>query len=387
MAKVKHVFSFMTVIDFLAITPFYIEQSVKASGNEMGGAGTILTVLRIIRILRIFKLTQSNSTLEDLWGAFKIITHDLVIISVVLVTMMVLLATAIFFAEQKVVHPLRYEGEIWFDSIPDCLYWVAITLTTVGFGDVRPSSRVGRLIAGLASIASLLLINLPIAIIIMSFDEVYAIRTGREERARAVTNRLFRWVDRHKGKTNLMKHAMHRGSTINVARQRARRGSISLQIDSAIHGGGHDSIKNLSQPLDKQQRRNASEKARKLRKLAKTRMYDMILNPDLVTHGAVANSKFNGRQHYLATKYITIWEVRTQQGRVKRLAMAKIAISRLGAANRMKFPDAGTYYSMIDMIRSLRRVRRGIYYTLQDRYRLGGGGFGCVNWRLPVFCI
>ena len=51
---------------------------------------------------------------------------------------------------------------------------------------------------------SVLLVNFPMAIIIMSFDEVYKIRKGREERAALVVDRLFKWSDRHRGKRALI---------------------------------------------------------------------------------------------------------------------------------------------------------------------------------------
>lgn len=211
-AKLMHVLMPLTIVDLLSITPFYIERMVEASGGDLKGAGTVLTVLRVIRIMRVFKLTRHNQTLTDFMAAMKIIANDILVISVVLVTIMVLVATAIFYAEKGAQHPKNFEDDIWFDTIPDCLYWTVITFTSVGYGDIVPVTKMGRGVAGAASLMSVLLVNFPMAIIIMSFDEVYKIRKGREERAALVVERLFKWSDRHRGK-----HALINGNGSKVS--------------------------------------------------------------------------------------------------------------------------------------------------------------------------
>jgi len=347
-SKLAHVCSFMTMIDLLSISPFYIERMIIASGGDPSGAGSVLTVLRVIRILRVFKMTKSNQTLTDLFAAFRIIADDMIVILVLLITMMTLLSTGMYYAERGVEHATRYDGEVWFDTIMDTFYWCAITLTSVGYGDVRPSTRPGRVIAAFSAIMSVLVINLPIAIIIMSFDEVYRIRRGRELRATLVTKRLFKWVDRAKMATEKAKHPrkhdvkVKKDQQANADRAKARADAADLADDSesrpvtpavlatlTLRVVGMEPGEGLTlKQLTRKSRQIERDKRRKRRDEAMRTMKRLILNPGTSTR-EMANGIYNGQEHYLASKYFTIWEDRTLAGRKVREKIALGAIKTL----------------------------------------------------------
>lgn len=338
-AKLTHVCSFMTMIDLLSISPFYIERLLEASGGSAGGAGTILTVLRVIRILRVFKMTKSNQTLTDLFAAFRIIAEDMLIIVVLLITVMTLLSTAVYYCERDVEHFERFEGEIWFNSILDSYYWTSVTITSVGYGDVVPRTRGGRVVAGITSILSVLVINLPIAIIIISFDEVYRIRRGREIRASLVTERLFKWVDRAKIATEKAKHPRKHDVQIRKAdRERRQKAAedgksddgptLTLRV-AGLEGTDQDGSKGLTmKQLTRRSRQIERAKQRKRRSDAKRFMTRLILNPGTSTR-EMSNNVYNGQEHYLASKYFTAWEDRTRKGRADRDKEALDAIRGL----------------------------------------------------------
>lgn len=60
-----------------------------------------------------------------------------------------------------------------FPSIPDCLWWTVVTMTTVGFGDVYPLTPQGQFVAWITMLFGILLIALPVAIVGSRFQEVY----------------------------------------------------------------------------------------------------------------------------------------------------------------------------------------------------------------------
>jgi len=342
-AKLMHVLNPMTIVDLLSITPFYVERMVEASGGDLKGAGTILTVLRVIRIMRVFKLTRHNQTLTDFMAAMKIIANDILVISVVLATIMVLVATAIFYAEKGANHPKNFENDIWFDTIPDCLYWTVITFTSVGYGDIVPVTKIGRGVAGASALMSVLLVNFPMAIIIMSFDEVYKIRKGREERAALVVERLFKWSDRHR-----KKHAVINNNKVGPGGEAlgAGGGGVGGSGGGGAGGGGDNGKRgggkkekrpslgkifsgtsNFSQAQIRRQKQRDIAKNKKNRRVAKGKLLDLILHPHHI-HKSVGNGVFNGRDHFLASKYSTKWVKVTEAGRAKREDDALSAIER-----------------------------------------------------------
>ena len=58
-----------------------------------------------------------------------------------------------------------------FGSIPRCLWWSVITVTTVGYGDTYPATALGKLIAALTAICGVAVIAIPIGIISAGFTE------------------------------------------------------------------------------------------------------------------------------------------------------------------------------------------------------------------------
>lgn len=102
----------------------------------------------------------------------------------------------------------------------------------------------------------------------------------------------------------------------------------------------HQSVKNIGKKVvSRRARMRERDRVHKARKQAKSTLMTMILNPSLITHGAVGNGEYNGREHFLASKFFTIWEVATVQGRARRGAMAAEAIAKLVASSGMLLPD------------------------------------------------
>lgn len=89
------------------------------------------------------------------------------------------------------VHEGSAEGE-WsvmalyafaFRSIPSALWWAIATMTTVGYGEVVPSTAAGKLVAATAMVCGILVLTLPVAIMGSKFHEAY---TKERDRAEAI---------------------------------------------------------------------------------------------------------------------------------------------------------------------------------------------------------
>ena len=61
--------------------------------------------------------------------------------------------------------------ESGFTDIPTAFYWVIITMTTVGYGDIFPTSGLGKFVGTFCAISGALTMSLPLPIIVSNFEK------------------------------------------------------------------------------------------------------------------------------------------------------------------------------------------------------------------------
>lgn len=81
-----------------------------------------------------------------------------------------------------------------FTSVPAAWWWATTSMTTVGYGDIRPDTAVGKMLAFLCILSGILILALPIAIINDRFSACYFTLKMKEAavRHREMLRRLAR---------------------------------------------------------------------------------------------------------------------------------------------------------------------------------------------------
>lgn len=124
--------SFYGLIDLLAIIPSLASLVLTGTEQLIG-----IRALRILRVFRVLKLVRYVGAAEQMRDALLRSRRK---IFVFIATMLILIS--VFGAIMYVV-----EGpEHGFTSIPRAMYWAAVTMATVGFGDMTPATPLGQFI-------------------------------------------------------------------------------------------------------------------------------------------------------------------------------------------------------------------------------------------------
>jgi voltage-gated potassium channel len=159
--RLRMMVSPLALLDLVSILPFYV---------ELLSPGTLdLRFLRIMRLLRLFRLMRVRRLAEALSVLTRIVSSKRAELGVTLafvVVAMLLAAGAMYAVEHG-------EPDTKFTSIPRAMWWAIVTVTTIGYGDMVPTSPLGQVIAGIVAFVGICAIALPVGILSSGFiDEL-----------------------------------------------------------------------------------------------------------------------------------------------------------------------------------------------------------------------
>lgn len=116
--------------------------------------------LRVLKIFQIFKIIRYSDVLAGFFRTFKNYRNELHIFWLSALTVWVFASCVIYFLEK---------GSAKFATLPDCMWWALVTMTTVGYGDMVPVTWAGKTFAGVVVVCGLGIIAILTAIITKIF--------------------------------------------------------------------------------------------------------------------------------------------------------------------------------------------------------------------------
>lgn len=136
--KLRYVFSFYSLVDLLAILPFFLS-SID---------------IRFIRLFRWFRILRLIRFIEGRTIFGYVSSEDGVAVTRILFTLfsIVFVYAGLIYQVEHPANPAK------FQTFLDAVYFSIATMTTVGFGDVTPTSQIGRLLTVLMIITGIALI-------------------------------------------------------------------------------------------------------------------------------------------------------------------------------------------------------------------------------------
>lgn len=147
----KYAFSFLGIIDLLALLPTYLTLMIAGS--------SYLVVIRSIRLLRVFRILKLGRYVREasvLMNAMKASRHKILVFLGAVSTLVMIMGTLMYLIEG---------GDSGFTSIPRSIYWAIVTITTVGYGDIAPQTAIGQGAAAILMLMGYAIIAVPTGIV------------------------------------------------------------------------------------------------------------------------------------------------------------------------------------------------------------------------------
>ena len=145
-----------TVIDLLAILPFFLEVFLHHLFD--------LRFLRIFRLARLLKLARGSDATAVM---FKVIAREwpVLVAATFIMFLLVILTASLGYLFEHEAQPEKFE------NIPTAIYWAVITLASVGYGDISPVTPVGRAVTVVLSLVGIGIFAIPAALLASSFSD------------------------------------------------------------------------------------------------------------------------------------------------------------------------------------------------------------------------
>ncbi|XP_076003620.1 potassium voltage-gated channel subfamily V member 2-like [Genypterus blacodes] len=174
--------SMLNTVDLIAILPLYLqlilevfedkenylkhEADIRAVG-QVGKLGQVLRIMRLMRIFRILKLARHSTGLRAFGFTLRQCYQQVGCLFLFIAMGIFTFSAMVYTVEHDMPHTN-------FTSIPHAWWWAAVSISTVGYGDIYPETILGRLFAFICIAFGIILNGLPISILFNKFSDYYA---------------------------------------------------------------------------------------------------------------------------------------------------------------------------------------------------------------------
>ena len=156
-ARLRYVCSFMSVIDLLAILPFYLPRLIPIT----------LIELRLVRALNLLHLFGSRHYIDALTMVKTVLKRKSreLLCSMLVVLVLLLISALMMYSIESRAQPSAFKNAV------DGMWWAVVTLSTIGYGDIVPITMIGRFLSMLMTLLGIMLVAVPGGIITAGFVE------------------------------------------------------------------------------------------------------------------------------------------------------------------------------------------------------------------------
>lgn len=147
----SYIMSFWGIIDLISTIPTYLALFIEGPQYLL-----MIRILRLLRVFRILSLKRYSVEARSLGRSMQASGAKITVFFAIILILVILMGTLMYIVEGP---------DNGFVSIPFSIYWAIVTITTVGYGDVTPSTVLGQILSSALMIIGYAVIAVPTGIV------------------------------------------------------------------------------------------------------------------------------------------------------------------------------------------------------------------------------
>ncbi|XP_054646496.1 potassium voltage-gated channel subfamily V member 2-like isoform X2 [Dunckerocampus dactyliophorus] len=185
----------LNFVDMVAVMPYFVQiiaEAVMGTDDAQEDLGTlasvsklshVLKVVKLLRIFRILKLARHSTGMRAFGFTLRQCYQQACCI-------LLFIAMGIFTFSALLHSAERETEDSPISSIPYAWWWAAVSISTVGYGDVVPVTILGRIVAFGCISFGIILNGMPISFLFNKFSDYYAKLKTQEYNTISIKRRL-----------------------------------------------------------------------------------------------------------------------------------------------------------------------------------------------------
>ena len=190
--KTAYLLSAQGIFDMLSFLPYLLQIILRELVSE-AEAIVFQRILVFLTFFSVFKLTRYSLGLQILLKTIQTSVKELVLLIVCVVISLVLFSSVIYYCETS-------DQSTAFTSIPATFWFIIVTMTTVGYGDMTPTTVAGKIFSALCAVFGVCcILAIPSTILVTNFNFYYVKQKEKSKKPKRPKNKmtaLRKWVTR-----------------------------------------------------------------------------------------------------------------------------------------------------------------------------------------------
>lgn len=165
-ARMKYIFSFMSLIDILSIFPVFIANMSTATG--------ILKIFKLCKILRLVKTSRYIGGVANFGKAIQK-KRKQIILSIVSIVVMIMICSVLMYSFENTAQP-----DVFSHGFSGLMYCVQVLVESET--QIAPVTAMGQALSTVMLLLGGCMFGVPIAIVATGFEDMIAEQAGEEEK-------------------------------------------------------------------------------------------------------------------------------------------------------------------------------------------------------------